>query len=103
MAEEGNGETSVELDASKKTLKISGKKTAEIIAILSAIGVLWIGWVLYTHNNEAKAGQDRLHDGINRMVRAQLQMTCLLGFPESQREAKATWCKDLARNGGREQ
>lgn len=102
MAEETDS-TSVEVDASKKTLKITGKKTAEIIAILLAIGGMWGGWVLYTHSTEAKAGQEKLHDGINRMVRAQLEMTCLLGFPEKEREAKGPWCRQLARAGGREQ
>lgn len=93
------GDTSVELDASKKTLKITGKKTAEIIAVLSLVVLGWMGFVLWQHSGEAKAGNDKLHDGINRMVRAQLEMTCLLGFPESERERKSAWCKQIASVG----
>lgn len=99
MAEDDS--TSVELDAAHKTLKITGKKTAEIIAILSLVVMAWMGWVLYTHATEAKVGVDRLGDAIERMVQAQTQGTCLLGFPEAQREAKARWCEDLAKAGRR--
>ena len=95
MAEDGG--TSVEVDAEKKTLKISGKQTAEIIAVLSSIGLMWVGWVLYTHNNEAKAGVDKLNDGISQMVAAQTELTCLLGFPEKDRELKADFCKRISR------
>lgn len=97
MAEESSGETSVEVDAAKKTLKITGKKTAEIIAILSAVGLMWVGWVLYTHSTEAKAGTDRMQDGIERMVRSQRELTCLLGFPEKDREHKTEFCKRVSR------
>lgn len=100
MADEDSG-ASLELDAEHKTVKITGKKTAEIIAILSLIAMMWMGWVLYTHASEAKAGVDRLGDAIERMVQGQTQATCLLGFPEAQREAKARWCEDLARQGRR--
>lgn len=98
MSEDENG-TSIELDAEHKTLKVTGKKTAELIAVLSLVVLAWMGWVLYTHSNEAKAGTERLGDAIERMVQAQIQGTCLLGFPEAQREAKARWCEDLARTG----
>lgn len=99
MAEDDS--TSVELDAEHKTIKITGKKTAEIIAVLSLVVMGWMGWVLWTHSSEAKIGVDRLGDAIERMVQGQTQATCLLGFPEAQREAKARWCEDLARAGRR--
>lgn len=98
---EEDDSTSVTLDASKKTLTVTGKKTAEIIAVLSLVVMAWMGWVLYTHSTEAKAGNERLGDAIERMVQGQTQATCLLGFPEAQREAKARWCEDLAKQGRR--
>lgn len=100
MTEESES-TSIELDAEHKTVKITGKKTAELIAILSLVVMAWMGWVLWTHSGEAKAGVDKLNDAIERMVQSQVQATCLLGFAEAQREAKARWCEDLARTGRR--
>lgn len=89
--------TSLTLDAEHKTVKISGKKTAEIIAILSLVAMVLMGWVLYTHSTEAKAGIDRLNDAIERMVQSQVQATCLLGFVEAERANRRQWCEDLAK------
>lgn len=95
--EEADDSTSLTLDAEHKTVKITGKKTAEIIAILSLVTMVWMGWVLYSHSTEAKAGVDRLNDAIERMVQSQVQATCLLGFVESERGQRRQWCEDLAR------
>lgn len=89
--------TSLTLDAEHKTVKISGKKTAEIIAILSLVAMVWMGWVIFTHSAEAKTGVERLNDAMERMVQSQVQATCLLGFTESERGQRRQWCEDLAR------
>lgn len=101
MAADDDSNTSVTLDASKKTLTIAGKRTAEIIAVLSLVVMAWLGWVTYTHSMETKASFDRLGEAMERLVQTNTQGTCLLGFPEAQREAKARWCEDLARTGRR--
>lgn len=96
MAEDAEGLT-LEIDAAHKTAKVSGKQVAEVIAVLSLVTVMWMGWVLYTHSTEARAGVDRLNDALERMVQAQTQATCLLGFKESERAERRQWCEDIAR------
>lgn len=97
-AEEVDDSTSVTLDAAHKTVKITGKKTAEIIAILSLLVMTWMGYALFTHSAEAKTGVDRLNDAIERMVQSQVQATCLLGFVEAERAQRRQWCEDLAKS-----
>lgn len=95
MAEDES--TSIELDAEHKTVKITGKKTAEIIAILSLVVLAWVGFVVWQHSGEAKAGNEKLQVGIEQMVQSMQELTCLLGFPEKDRELKADFCKRIAK------
>lgn len=100
MAADDEG-ASITVDAKNKTATISGKKTAEVIAILSLVVLGIMGVALWQHSTESKAGTEKLNDALERMVQGQTQATCLLGFPEQQRESKARWCEDLARSGRR--
>ncbi len=88
---------SLELDLKERKGRISGKKTAEIISILCALALMAVGGGLWVHARDSENQGTSIHLTMRELLRSQREATCLLGFPEHQREAKANWCRELSR------
>lgn len=78
-------------------LSFKGKKTAEFIAILSLVGLLWVGWVLWEHKAEAKENGSALTRAIQEMATSQRVTNCLMATPQEQRPMKLAECERIAR------
>ena len=91
---EDNGTTSV--DISKGGLRISGKRTAEIITILLAVGVGVLAYAFHEHSKMTEKSESELTGVLKEMVAAQREQNCLISIKQDHREQKADWCKRLA-------
>lgn len=99
---EDNTESSITTPLGGVSFK--GKKTAEFIAILSMVGVLWVGWVLWEHKAEAKQDNNNIALAIREFTAAQRESTvvqrvtnCLMATKQDEREAKLAQCERIAR------
>lgn len=72
---------------------ISGKKTAELIAILSLCALGVIGYALWEHKAEAKAHGDTLNSVMKDLAVAVREGNCINSYPEAERETKVEVCK----------
>ena len=115
MDEDGNGSAEIKTPIFSASLKGKDIQLRDVIGLLILIGVLIVGSLVYQHNNEAaasqKSTQDNLKDsqrdlasaikelaaGQKEMVQAQREQNCLIAFPQDVREARANFCKQIAR------
>lgn len=90
-------EENTEVSVSKDGISLKGKKTAEIIAILSAIGVLWVGWVMLEHKAEAKETGVSLVAALKEISQSNRVLACLMATKQEEREVKLAQCERIAR------
>lgn len=77
--------------------EINGKKTAEVIAILSLCLLFLLAWVLWEHKADAKSNGDSLNAGMKDMAQAIREGNCINSYPEAERENKVELCKRITR------
>lgn len=101
MSEE-NGDT--KLDVSKSGISISGKKTAELITILSLVVTAILAFGLWAHDKSTASSAENLHQILKEsnetqkaMLQAQREQNCLISLPQGQRENQAQFCKQISR------
>lgn len=77
------------------SLSAKGKKASEVVAILSAIGVCLLAYMLFIHGEQAKetnaavaASIKELASAQRNSVAAQREMTCIISLPQEKREAE---------------
>lgn len=58
--------------------KLGGKRIAEMIAVLLALMVGWIGWVLWEHHGEARRSNEMLSSAIRELAQSQREMACVI-------------------------
>lgn len=106
QAANGNGGTDIKTPLG--SISFRGKRAAEFISVLLAIGVGIMGYVLYDHKLDARdddaaltAALNRLSESQDHMVQAQRELTCMLSLPQDKREAEFNspngLCKRLSR------
>ena len=79
------------------SVSFSGKKTAEVIAILSLCLLFVLAWVLWEHKADAKEQQESLTTVMKEMVSAQREQNCLIAIKQDERENKAEFCRRIVR------
>lgn len=78
---EDNGNTTLKT----KWFEVSGKKTAELITILSLVVTALIGFAVWEHRNEAKAGQEKIDTAIDGLASSQKFFACIISQPQEKR------------------
>lgn len=96
MSEE-NGTTSSQITTPIGSVSFSGKRVAEFIAILSLCLLFLLSYVVWEHKLDAKAGDETTRDVLKELVMGIRENNCLTTFKEEAREAKAEFCKRVAR------
>ena len=79
------------------SVSFSGKKTAEVIAILSLCLLFLLAWVLWEHKADAKGHGDSLTSVMKDMAQAIREGNCINSYPEAERESKIEMCKRITR------
>ena len=97
---EDNNNTSLKT----KWFEISGKKTAELITVLSLVVTAVIGFAVWEHKSdtrvmaaEFKEAQHDVKDVLKEIAVGLRENNCLTTFKEEAREAKAEFCKRISR------
>lgn len=92
---------SAEISTPIGSVKVGGKRMAEIIAVLCLSLLLVHTYVLYTHTNDSRAGEEKLSAAIREMASAQREMACIISLPQERREREyATqngFCRTMAK------
>lgn len=90
-----NEETGVEINTPWGSAK--GKKTAEVIAIISLCLLCLFAWVLWEHKADAKTQGDTLTTTMKDMAQAIREGNCINSYPEAVRESKIEQCRRITR------
>lgn len=72
---------------------IGGKKTAELITILSLVALGVIGYAFWEHKAEAKTNSETLNAVMKDLAVAVREGNCINSYPEAERESKVEVCK----------
>ena len=84
MSEE-NGTTSTEITTPIGKLAISGKKTAEFITVILAIGVGIISYVLWKHDARSEVAEVKITGAMDRIADSQRFFACIIAQPQDDR------------------
>ena len=97
---EDNNSTSLKT----KWFEISGKKTAELITVLSLVVTAVIGFAVWEHKadtrvmaSEFKEAQHEVKDVLKEIAVGLRENNCLTTFKEQDREAKSEFCKRISK------
>lgn len=91
--QEGNGN----LEVKTPWGSFSGKRTAELIAILSLCILGVLGYAFWEHKLEAKASGDSLTAVMKDLATAIREGNCINSYPEAERESRVQQCKLISR------
>lgn len=104
MSEDRNDGADVNVEVMGNKVNLKNVKSLNTLAtVATLIVVVLIAYVTWAHGTEAKENGKSLVDAINSMtkaqqdtVRAHRETNCLIGMKESEREAKAEFCKRIS-------
>lgn len=100
MAEE-NGTTSTSVETPVGKFAFSGKRTAEFITVILAIGVSVMSYVVWTHARSSENHQVAIETSMNKMAGAQRFFACVIATPQEDRmkqlEQDNSFCNRMAR------
>lgn len=98
-SDEGTG---VELTGPGGTsAKFYGKRTSDLISIMTMVLVMLLCWVVWQHLEDSKRVMTALVESSKDGVQAQREMTCVISLPQDKREQEFmsphSLCKRLTR------
>ena len=111
-------DTEVEAEVAGQKLKVKGSDVNMLFTVSSFIGIVLIGYVIYTHADDAKKSDKEvaielrdanrevakvlkdqnkeMTDVLKEMARATREQNCLLSLPQEQRQRNAETCKRIS-------
>ena len=111
-------DTEVDAEIAGQKVRVKGSDVNMLFTISSFIGIALIGYVIYTHADDAKKSDKEIaielrdsnrevakvlkeqnkeiSDVLKEMARATREQNCLLSLPQEQRQRNAETCKRIS-------
>ncbi len=111
-------DTEVDAEIAGQKVRVKGSDVNMIFTVSSFIGIVLIGYVIYTHADDAKKSdkevaielrdanrevakvlkdqQKEMTEILKEMARATREQNCLLSLPQEQRQRNSELCKRLS-------
>lgn len=93
MSEQDQQQSGVTVKTALGSFSVLGAHSGEIACMLSLIGVVLIGYMVWEHSrdvgersNTRTAQMEKLSAGLHDMAKAQRLMACLVSLPQERRE-----------------
>ena len=96
-----NGNTNAEIPTPLGPLKLTGKKTAEFITVILAIGVGVMSYVIWVHARDSEERDVKIERAISNSASAQRFFACIIAQPQEKRmqqvEQTNSFCNQMAK------
>lgn len=96
----GDDKTSVNIPTPLGPVSFNGKRTAEFISVLLAVGVGIMAYILWDHQRDARENAQTVQHYLKQNVEAQRMMNCLLSLPQEERykeyRSPNSFCKSIS-------
>lgn len=89
--------TEVSAETAIGTFKVSGQNVNTFATVATLILVALLCVLLWQHIGQSDKRDEGLSKAFLDMAQAQREQNCLISIPETQREAKADFCKRITK------